>query len=331
MTAIMTAQTTVKVEMDSTYVTYGCPMTFHLQAIVPEGEQIQFPQEPIQRGGIIGTDDSLTVLLELDDSRIPTIDTIQRQSGMLTLNQDITVFAFDSATLYIPPFKFVTQNGDTLQTNSLGLRIFVPFKEVEVDPQKFVDIKGVETPEFVIWDYAEWFLWPLVGLLLVIAAWWGYRYWKARKENAVVEAPKAKPLPPHVEAMQRLEELDVKKLWQNGQNKEFYTELTDILRQYIERRFNIPAMEQTSDEILDSLYILAEDQKSSIQNMRQILAVADLVKFAKFKPLSDDNQLSMMNAKMFIEQTKLVVIEEDNEEDNEDGIEDNPEAKEDNI
>lgn len=317
MCAVMSAQT-VKVEMDSTYVTYGCPMTFHLQAIVPEGEQILFPQEPLQQGGIIGTDDSLTVLLELDDQRVPSIDTIEHSAGMLTLQQDLTVFAFDSATLYIPPFRFVSQRGDTLLTNSLALKVFVPFENVEIDPQKFCDIKGVETPDFVIWDYAEWFLWPLVGLILVIAAWWGYRYWKAHKDKQVEEKPKEKPLPPHVEAMQRLDELNDKKLWQSGHNKEFHTELTEILRQYIERRFQVSAMEQTSDEILDSLYELAQEQKSSLQNLKQILAVADLVKFAKFNPLSDENQLSMVNAKMFIEQTKQVLIE------------DNPEEKEDN-
>lgn len=317
MCAVMSAQT-VKVEMDSTYVTYGCPMTFHLQAIVPEGEQILFPQEPLQHGGIIGTDDSLTVLLELDDQRVPTIDTIEHSAGMLTLQQDLTVFAFDSATLYIPPFRFVNQRGDTLLTNSLALKVFVPFENVEVDPQKFCDIKGVETPDLVIWDYADWFLWPLLAIVLIVGLWAGYRYWKEHKNQQVEVKPKEKPLPPHVEAMQRLEELNSKKLWQDGHNKEFHTELTEILRQYIERRFQVSAMEQTSDEILDSLYELAQEQKSSLQNLKQILAVADLVKFAKFNPLSDENQLSMVNAKMFIEQTKQVLIE-DNPEEKEEG------------
>ena len=101
-----------------------------------------------------------------------------------------------------------------------------------------------------------------------------------------------------------------KKLWQNGRDKQYHTELTDILRQYIEQRFEVPAMEKTSDEILDELYELAETQKASLANLKQILSIADLVKFAKYQPLADENQLSFMNAKMFVEQTKKIEIEE---------------------
>ena len=301
-------QPTVSVQMDSTYVTYGCPMTFHLQAIVPEGQPILFPQDVLKRGGIVAYDDSAQYLLELDDFNQPQIDTVQQSNGMLTLQQDLTVFAFDSATLYIPPFEFVSSAGDTLRTNSLALKVFVPFEQVEVDPEKFCDLKDVQDPEFVLMDYIWWFLIPLIVLAMIAGGWYGWRYWQQHKENKPVEEPKAKPIPPHIEAMQALDDLAAKKLWQNGQEKLFYTELTDILRFYIERRFDVQALEKTTDEILDELYELAESQKASLTNLKQILQLADLAKFAKYKPLPDENQLSFMNAKMFVEQTKKVEI-----------------------
>lgn len=295
--------------MDSTYVTFGCPMTFHLEAVVPEGQQILFPQNVLRQGGIVAYDDSAQYLLELDDLEAPHVDTLKTENGLLTLHEDITVFAFDSATLFIPPFEFVTSMGDTLRTNSLAMKVIVPFENVEVDPQKFAGFKDVEDPEFVLLDYIWYFLWPLIILIVLIAAWFGWRYYKRHKTDAPVEVVKVKPLPAHVVAMQALATLADKKLWQNGRDKQYHTELTDILRQYIEQRFEVPAMEKTSDEILDELYELAESQKASLSNLKQILSIADLVKFAKYQPFADENQLSFMNAKMFVEQTKKIELE----------------------
>ena len=244
---------------------------------------------------------------------------MQQESGYVTLREDVTVFAFDSATFYIPPFEFLSQSGDTLRTNSLALKVFVPFENVEVDPQKFVGIKDVEEPEFVFMDYIWYFLIPLLVLALLAAAWFGWQYYRKHKKNAPVVVPKAKPLPPHVIAMNALDNLAEKKLWQNGRDKEFHTELTDILRQYIEARFGVAAMEKTSDEILDELYELAESQKASLANLKQILSIADLVKFAKYHPYADENQLSFVNSRMFVEQTKKVEVEEPGKETPEEG------------
>lgn len=303
-------QPRVSVRMDSTQVIFGCPMTFHLEAIVPEGQQILFPQDIVKHGGIVAYGDSAQYLLELDTFHPLQVDTVQHEGGLVTLAEDVTVFAFDSATLYIPGFEFVCQSGDTLRTNDLALQVIVPFENVEVDPQKFVGLKSVQDPEFVLMDYIWYFLLPLIILALIAAAWFGWEYYRHHKKDAPVVVPKAKPLPAHVVAMQALDTLAQKKLWQNGQNKQFHTELTDILRQYIEQRFSVPAMEKTTDEILDELYELAESQKASLQNLKQILTMADLVKFAKYQPFADENQLSFMNSKMFVEQTKKIEIED---------------------
>lgn len=292
----------VKVALDSTYVIIGMPTTIHLEATVSNGQDIKFP-DVLRNGGVVAYDDSLQFLLELGED-LPKVDTVSVDNNLITLKEDINVFAFDSATLYIPPFDFICGH-DTVSTNSLALRVVVPFDSIEVDPSKFADIKTVIDPEFVLMDYIWWIISPLLIVLLIIVGYFGYKYYKTHKSNEPVIIKEEKKLPAHVIAMNALQVLADKKLWQNGQDKQFQTELTDILRQYIEDRFYVNALEKTSDEILDELYELSEQQKSSLQNLKQILQLADLVKFAKYKPLADENQLSFMNAKMFVEQTKF--------------------------
>ena len=145
-----------------------------------------------------------------------------------------------------------------------------------------------------------------------MAAWYGWLYYRRRRQHQPVIVKPRKVIPPNVIALRALDALQEKHLWQNGKPKQFHTELTDILRNYIEGRFSVPAMEKTSDEILDELYELNESQHSSLNNLHQILSLADLVKFAKYEPLADENQLSFMNAKMFVTQTAAPEPSEDN-------------------
>ncbi len=94
-------------------------------------------------------------------------------------------------------------------------------------------------------------------------------------------------------------------MWQHGRIKEYHTELADTIRIYIERMFNINSMEMTSDEILEHAEFLKVDKSSAYSALRQILTLADLVKFAKWNPSPSDNELSLMNAYLFVNQTKI--------------------------
>mgnify|MGYP006872979571 FL=1 len=296
--ALAIAQARVTARLDSTYVVLGMPTVIHLEASVPEGQSIEFPH--LDPRGIVAWDDTTAFLLEWADR--PTIDTLATQNGMTTLRQDLEVFPFDSASLFIPAFPFVYA-GDTLRTNDLALKVIQPFDSLEIDPEKFFDIKDVLTPDIVIWDYIGWVLWPLLVIALAVAAWYGWRYYRRYKRHQPVVVKPKKVVPPNVVALQALDALQEKHLWQNGKSKQFHTELTDILRIYIEGRFSVPAMEKTTDEILDELYELHESQHSSMNSLHQILTLADLVKFAKYEPMADENQLSFMNARMFVTQT----------------------------
>lgn len=289
----------VKAFLDSTYVIIGSPTTIHLEATLPADRRLQFPS--YQHGATIPvSDDAESFFLEVAGQ--PVTDTLSASNGMLTLRQDIRVFAFDSASLFIPPFPLLLDS-DTIYTNALALKVVVPF-DVEVDPQRYADIKAPLTPAFVLWDYSGWFFLVLGILLWVAIGYGGYLYYKKRNVKKEEGAePAAVVLSPYEEAMQALTLLDEKKLWQQGLNKQFYTELVDILRIYIERRFYVSAMEKTSYEILTEMRRVEGVTQSSMQNLKQVLTLSDLVKFAKYVPLADDNHLSFINVKMFVSQT----------------------------
>jgi hypothetical protein len=112
--------------------------------------------------------------------------------------------------------------------------------------------------------------------------------------------------PAHVIALRNLDLLKEAKLWQQGQVKQYYTNLTDIIRIYIEQRFEVPAMEQTSDEILASLRKIAIEDESCFAALKEILLLADLVKFAKALPLPNENESNILNAYLFVNHTKEI-------------------------
>jgi hypothetical protein len=158
----------------------------------------------------------------------------------------------------------------------------------------------------VLADYYPWIFGVLIALFLICVA--GYIIQRIRNKKPIISLRKDEPsLPPHEQAIRELDRIKQQKLWQQGRNKEYYTLLTDTLRKYIVSRFDINAMEMTSGEIL--AIIRRENEADSVyENLKQILQLADFVKFAKMNPLPDENDLSMMNAYLFVNQTKQEVI-----------------------
>ena len=139
----------------------------------------------------------------------------------------------------------------------------------------------------------------LLGLLLVIVLIGIWYYFKKRKKPVPVVV-EVKPLVPlHLQALNKLNALRDKKLWEQEEVKQYHSELTDIIREFLEKRYKIRAMEQTSDEIFSGIRHL-EIAEENRNQLRQILMLADLVKFAKQKPLNADNEQSMANAIGFV-------------------------------
>jgi hypothetical protein len=143
----------------------------------------------------------------------------------------------------------------------------------------------------------------VLGILIILAFLF---YLKKRKKAEPVFQIRSKiQLLPHELALSEIEKLRLKKLWQAGRTKEYHSELTDILRKYLESGFNIMAIEMTSQEIIDSLRTQNNMHNDSIRKINHILAMADLVKFAKMQPLPVENDMNMENAVAFVLDTSV--------------------------
>ena len=126
---------------------------------------------------------------------------------------------------------------------------------------------------------------------------------RIRDNKPIIRKVKVEPkLPPHQLAMQEIERIKSEKVWQKGQSKEYYTELTDAIRTYIKNRFGFNALEMTSSEIIDKL--LQMNDKDAISDLRSLFQTADLVKFAKHSPLMNENDANLISAIDFINETK---------------------------
>ena len=124
-------------------------------------------------------------------------------------------------------------------------------------------------------------------------------------------------------ALNQLDKIKQEKPWQQGRSKEYHTELTDVVREYIERVFSVNSMEMTSEEILEHLRNLRMEQKTAYSGLKQILKLADLVKFAKWNATPDEHELSLTNAYLFVNQTKVEEtkpLEEIKKEENKENI-----------
>lgn len=281
-------QLSIQATIDSTMIMIGEQTKIHLSIVSEKDRVVEWP--------IVS--DTLTHgiwLLEKSEQ-----DTIPADNNRWEIRQDYLVTSFDSALYVLPPFRVISGT-DTVYSNPMVLKVVT---YPDVDPEKgFFDIKAVLQPEIVLADYLI-YAWILLGSLFLLTA--GiYAYQKRKKDQPILsfKAPKPK-LPPHVEAISQLDKIKAEKIWQYGQNKEYHTQITDVLRNYIMERFGVNAMEMTTDEILDEIYRL-HDAHSTHDTLKKILVLADLVKFAKYVPVTEDNELSVLNAYLFVNQTKI--------------------------
>jgi hypothetical protein len=294
-------QVTVKATLDSTILMIGQQSLLHLEVSGPASMQYIFPAFP---------GDTLITGIEIL-ARSP-LDTIKLGKDRIELKTDYLITSFDAGLYYIPPVR-VLAGTDTIDSNDMGIKIMT--YDVDTAKLEIFDIKGVQRPPFVLSDYfLETGFFLLVYGLVLLLIWWYLRR-KYRKGASEILAPEAM-LPPHLVAIMELDRLRSEKLWKLGKNKRYYTELSEIIRKYIERRFQFNALEMTTDEIL-TLFKKDKTTQSVYQNLRQILQLSDLVKFAKIEPLESENELSIMNSYLFVNQTKqeeIKSLEEQKEE-----------------
>ena len=212
----------------------------------------------------------------------------------------LTLTSFDGNLYHLPPFK-VKVNGKELTSADLALKVL----EVEVDTtqlNKFFGPKDVQDNPFQWSDWSPAFWLSVVMLLLMAIGYW--LYLRLRDNKPVIAHIKiVKRLLPHQKAMKEIEQIKADKMVTSENPKEYYTKLTDTLRKYIEERYGFSAMEMTSSEIIERLMTTGDQQ--SLDELRQLFMTADLVKFAKYSTMINENDANLVSAIDFINQTKL--------------------------
>lgn len=239
--------------------------------------------------------------------RLP-LDTQLADDGLLLVSQSYVLTSFDSALYFIDAQPFV-DGADTLYSNPLSLKVVsIP---VDTAQHAIADIKPVYAPPF---DWPLFWLIVLITLGVAALAVIGFFVYRYVKRHAAPSAEVAEPQdlrPAHEIALERLDVIKAEKLWQQNRAKEYHTQLTDVVRDYIARRFGICAVEQTSAEILAGIQPALNGQKTVYADLKTLLTTSDLVKFAKYKPLVSEDEKSLALAYQFVEATKEVAPDAD--------------------
>jgi hypothetical protein len=229
------------------------------------------------------------------------LDSVVGEGGQVSLRQKLTVTSFDTGHLVIPPFAFSYQKGaDSAVEKTDPLLLYV--RPMEVDTTQPVRaIKGPMEAPVTFAEVLPWLLAFLAVVLLALIIW--YILKRKREHKPVLPVKEKVREPADVEALKALEQLRAKKLWQQDMVKDYYSELSHIVRVYIERSYAVPAVESTSGEILGML-MNTSIAREEIKRLEHLFEVADMAKFARMEPLPSENDKAMSDAVAFVENTR---------------------------
>ena len=220
---------------------------------------------------------------------------------------------FDSGKYVIPRIP-VLINGKPSFSDSI--KVEVNNIKVDTSKQKMYDIKDIAIVESPL---GTWWIYVLILLAIAVVGYFIYQFIKKRQNQPKVEALVFKS--PIEKATTLLQQLEIKELWQKGEIKHYYSELTDIARNYIEEEIHIPAMESTTSELIEGLRKAAKQKKlklsnETVENLEKVLKQADLVKFAKIKPLDfeiEEDKKRISSSIVIIHKSIPEVVENDDE------------------
>lgn len=283
-------QFTVSSQLDSASIQIGEQARLRLSVAQPTNLQVSIP--------ILS--DTITKGIEIVE--MVKADTISLSDSRIQVNYDYLITSFDSGFYFIPAYTYAAA-GDTLSTAPLGLSVTT----VSVNPETD-DIKTIKPIMDAPFYWSELFTWVgyvllaflVVGIIVLVLL----KYVLKKKVPFIDQTPQP-VIPPHIVALEKLEEIKVQKIWQSGDIKVFYTQVTDVLRVYLEGRFGINAMELTSDEIM--ALVKKEPGLNEVRAaLKDLLTLADLVKFAKMVPIENQNERSLLIAFDVVDKTKPV-------------------------
>jgi hypothetical protein len=293
-----------KAKLDSAHILIGDYLNVRLEVTAPKGKPVFIPV----------IDDKVLKEAEAPFDWIANslFDTIVT-NDYYTLKQTITITAFDSGSYVFPAIPIFDRDTNIVaQTNPL----FFDVSTIAVDTTAAIkDIKDISKIPFTfheLWMYVkEYALFVLVGWLVVgLIVYLVWRYLKKKRAQKPLPVVKPKPkIKPHITALKELEKLRHKKLCEQGRTKDYYSELIDIVRIYMDGQWDIGAMEMVTSEIMETLKNVAIHEEV-LKRLHQALTLADLVKFAKYFPLPTDHDMAFKDCREFVERTAEVVNNE---------------------
>lgn len=283
----------VSASIDSTMLMIGDQTAMHLSVTQEANERVEMPVfgETLQDG------------IEIVDRS--AVDTTTLPDGRLQLSQELTLTSFKDSLFAVAPIAVVS-GGDTFRTEPMALNVIQPF---EVDSSLAItDIKDIEKAPIYWWGIFRWILLALAVIGLFVGAYYGVQWYRKHflKEEEVIEPELLRPA--DEVALEKLDEIKAQKIWKDGKVKEYQTELTDVVREYIGRRFDVQSTEKTSDETLRAMKPLID--KELFAKLSKMLQLADLVKFAKWHTTPDENEQALSTAYEFVQETKEVINDE---------------------
>ena len=288
----LSAQVTVDAKIDSTRIFIGQQVGITVDVSADAGKKVEFAhydslQQMIPGIEVVNTSGPDTQLLN-DGKR-------------MVLTQRYVVTSFDSALYYIPPITVKVDGKDYQAKTNLALKVLT----VNIDTMKVDSICGFKPEMKPPFSWNDWkpVIWMVIGLL-ILAALLIYVVIRLITNKPIIHRIKLRQhIAPHKVAMQKIAQIKEDNLVQSEDSKEYYTQLTDTLRQYISERFKFSAMEMTSSEIIEHLQ--AENDEEALRELRELFQTADLVKFAKYTTLINENDRNLVTAVEYINQTKI--------------------------
>lgn len=291
-----------KAYTDSSYAEFGSPIKYTISVKVKGGQKVEFP---IIRKEIVP---------ELEVTQGPFMDTSYNTDLTINVSQSYLITSFKPTFFIIPPMP-VMVDGQRLQTDTLFVA-FSPLVDVdsafyaEIDTTALVpifDIVEVKDAPFTFEEFWQRFGRIIIIVLITLIVGALLAFFLIRKLSNKPIIPISKPKEPaHITAYRLLDKLKSSNLWQQGRVKDYYSLLTEILKNYISDRYNNSVIENTSDETLEELKKFLSPRNENYQNLKKLLDTADFVKFAKFEPRPDENDFALSVAYQFVDNTKLI-------------------------
>lgn len=288
--ANVSAQVTVEARIDSLQMLVGQQTGITIDVSCDGKATVELPT--FQKGQQLAPGVELVEMMAADTTKLD-------DGHRMQVTRKYIVTAWDSSFYYIPPMKVRVNNKEYL-TKNLALKVYT----LDVDTLHYDQYFGPKDVMDAPFSWDDWK--PVIAslvLILLLSGLAAYLVYLLRTGKPLIRIVRRKRKEPaHKVALTAIERIKTERTWAQEDSKEYYTQLTDTLRTYIQERYGFSAMEMTSGEIIERL--TQENDEEALAELRELFQTADLVKFAKWTTLINENDANLMTALEYINQTK---------------------------